>query len=55
MLKKKGSAYDPTLSMSSVKRGGGGFLSKAYMAASRTGSFVFIVYATHNGNRRINS
>lgn len=55
MWRKKGSAYHPRHTTSSVKQGGDSVLAWACMAASRTGSFIFIDDVTHYASSRMNS
>ncbi len=53
--RRKGTAHDPKHTTSSVKNGGGSVMAWACMAASGTGSLVFIDDVTADKSSRINS
>ncbi len=53
--RRKGTAHDPKHTTSSVKHGGGSVMAWAYMAASGTGSLVFIDDVTADKSSRMNS
>uniref|UniRef100_A0A3B1IQX0 Transposase Tc1-like domain-containing protein n=1 Tax=Astyanax mexicanus TaxID=7994 RepID=A0A3B1IQX0_ASTMX len=53
--RKKGTAQDPRHTSSSVKHGGGNVMAWACMAASGTGSIIFIDNVTDDGSSKINS
>ncbi len=53
--RRKGTAHDPKHTTSSVKHGGGSVMAWACMAASGTGSLVFIDAVTADKSSRMNS
>ena len=53
--RRKRHAHDPKHTTSSVKHGGGGVMAWACMAASGTGSLVFIDDVTADRSRTMNS
>ena len=53
--RRKGTAYDPKHTTSSVKHGGGSVMAWACMAANGTGSLVFIDDVTADKSSRMNS
>ena len=55
MWREEGTAFDPKHTTSSVKHGGGSVMDWADMAASGTGSIIFIDDLTNDGRSRMNS
>ncbi len=53
--RRKGTAHDPKHTTSSVKHGGGSVMAWACMAASGTGSLIFIDVVTADKSSRMNS